>query len=267
LGGELAQHLASTVAPLLIHDLPVVLWWPDDVPFGRPGFTELAEECDRLFVDSGHFRGNGLERLLGLADAVRGGLVVHDVSWMRQMLWRELMASSFDHPLLVRELAHLTAVRVDVARPGADVRLSRAALFVGWLMSRLRLSVAEPLRRIQGDTWTATLRSRRREVVVQLRPVADEYSGAARSAGSMVRVELEASRPEAHTQVNVTRQADHLLATSAWNGASVARRASRLEPFDEVPYLAESLDRTSHERIFAEALAKAVTLLADADRP
>jgi hypothetical protein len=49
-GGELAQHLSSTVAPLLIHDLPVVLWWPDDVPFGRPDFTELAEECDRLCV-------------------------------------------------------------------------------------------------------------------------------------------------------------------------------------------------------------------------
>ena len=42
-GGELAQHLSSTVAPLLIHDLPVVLWWPDDVPFGRPTFAELAE--------------------------------------------------------------------------------------------------------------------------------------------------------------------------------------------------------------------------------
>ena len=43
-GGELAQHLSSTVAPLLIHDLPVVLWWPDDVPFGRHDFTELADD-------------------------------------------------------------------------------------------------------------------------------------------------------------------------------------------------------------------------------
>ena len=29
-GGELSQHLARVVTPLLIHDLPVVLWWPDD---------------------------------------------------------------------------------------------------------------------------------------------------------------------------------------------------------------------------------------------
>ena len=267
LGGELAQHLSSTVAPLLIHDLPVVLWWPDDVPFGRADFTELADECDRLFVDSGHFRGDGLQRLLGLADAVSGGLVVHDVSWMRLMLWRELLASCFDHPLLIRELRHLQSIRVDVARPGADVRLSRAVLFVGWLMSRLRLSVTDPLRRGPGDTWSATLRSGRRDVAVTIRPVEVEFSGAARAAGSVVRTELATARPDTRTLVNVTRQADHLLATADWNGASVMRRASKLERFDEVPYLAESLDRTSHERLFSQALEKAVALIGDGSRP
>ena len=71
-GGELSQHLATAVAPLLIHDLPVVLWWPDDVPFGSKHFMELAEECDRLLVDSGQFRGDGVERLVGPAPG-RGG--------------------------------------------------------------------------------------------------------------------------------------------------------------------------------------------------
>ncbi len=260
LGGELAQHLSSTVAPLLIHDLPVVLWWPDDVPFGRPDFTELADECDRLFVDSGHFRGDGLARLAGLWDAVTGGRVAHDVSWMRLMLWRELLASCFDHPLLTRELRHLQSIRVDVARPGSDVRLSRAVLFVGWLMSRLRLSVADPLRRGPGDTWNATLRAGRRDVAVTIRPVEVEFSGAARTAGSVVRAELATARTDTRTLVNVTRQADHLLATADWNGAPVVRRASQLDRFDEVPYLAESLDRTSHERLFSQALEKAVAL-------
>jgi glucose-6-phosphate dehydrogenase assembly protein OpcA len=263
LGGELAQHLASTVAPLLIHDLPVVLWWPDDVPFGRPDFNELADECDRLFVDSGHFRGHGLQRLQGLADAVYGGLVVHDVSWMRLMLWRELLASCFDHPLLTGELKHLASIRVDVARPGRDVRLSRAVLFIGWLMARLRLSVSKPLHAGSGDAWVATLRSRRRDISVTIRPVEVEFSGAARVAGSVVRAELSSSRPDVRTLVNITRQSDHLLATADWNGAPVMRRASRLEPFDEAPYLAESLDRTSHERIFGEALEKTVALIGD----
>jgi glucose-6-phosphate dehydrogenase assembly protein OpcA len=266
LGGELAQHLASTVAPLLIHDLPVVLWWPDDVPFGRADFAELAGECDRLFVDSGHFRGDGLARLLSLADAVEGGLVVHDVSWLRQMLWRELLATCFDHPLLMGELKRLTTIRVDVAKPGAHVRLSRAVLFVGWLMSRLGLSVSEPLRARADGSWAASLRTRGRDVSVLLRPVEVEYSGAARAAGSMVRVELEAGGAEAHTVVNITRQADHLRATADWNGAPVTRRASKLERFDEAPYLAEALDRTSHERLFAQALGEAVALIGQPHR-
>jgi glucose-6-phosphate dehydrogenase assembly protein OpcA len=265
-GGELAQHLSSTVAPLLIHDLPVVLWWPDDVPFGRHDFTELADECDRLFVDSGHFRGHGLERLVAMSDAVYGGLVVHDVSWMRLMLWRELLASCFDHPLLVRELRYLKSISVDVARPAGDVQLARAALFIGWLMARLRLQVVQPLRAADDESWSAQVRSGKRSIEIEIRPVAVEYSGAVRAVGSVVRVELEGGRPDAHTSVNVTRQADHLLATADWNGASVIRRATQLERFEEVPYLADSLDRTGHDRLFAQALEKAVTLIGDAVR-
>ncbi len=87
-----------------------------------------------------------------------------------------------------------------------------------------------------------------------------------RATGSVVRVELEARRSDAHTHVNVTRQADHLLATADWNGASVIRRASQLEPFEEVPYLANSLDRTGHDRLFAQALEKSVTLIGNGTR-
>ncbi len=265
-GGELAQHLSSTVAPLLIHDLPVVLWWPDDVPFGRHDFTELADECDRLFVDSGHFRGHGLERLVAMSDAVYGGLVVHDVSWMRLMLWRELLASCFDHPLLLRELRQLTSIRVDVARPGGDVQLARAALFIGWLMARLRLQVVQPLQVAADQSWGAQVRTGKRTIDIEIRPVEVEYSGAVRAVGSVVRVELEGGHSDAHTSVSVTRQADHLLATADWNGASVIRRATQLERFEEVPYLAESLDRTGHDRLFAQALEKAVALIGDAVR-
>ena len=53
-GGELSQHLSRVVTPLLIHDLPVVLWWPDDPPFGSRQFTEVVGTSDRLLVDSGH---------------------------------------------------------------------------------------------------------------------------------------------------------------------------------------------------------------------
>jgi hypothetical protein len=82
------------------------------------------------------------------------------------------------------------------------------------------------------------------------------------TAGSLVRVELELARGKVVTRARVTRQADHLLATADWNGAQVTRRAGRLEPFEEAPFLAESLDRTAHDPIFEMALDRAVELTA-----
>ncbi|MEO6349756.1 MAG: glucose-6-phosphate dehydrogenase assembly protein OpcA, partial [Candidatus Limnocylindrales bacterium] len=103
-GGELSQHLSRVVAPLLIHDLPVVLWWPDDPPFGSKQFSEIVGTSDRLLVDSGTFHEDGGARLAGLATVVADGVSVSDIGWLRLTLWRELMAGLFDHPLLVPEL-------------------------------------------------------------------------------------------------------------------------------------------------------------------
>ena len=260
LGGELAQHLSSTVAPLTIHDLPAVLWWPDDAPFGSPVFVDLAEECDRVLVDSGGFRGDGVASLISMAEAVTDGYVVHDIAWMRLELWRELLAGLFDHPLLQPELRRLTSIRVDVARPGSVTRLTRAVLFIGWLAAMLDWQVEVPLQLPADGSYQGALKSGRRQIPVELRPVGSTIDGPVRGTGSLVRVDLEASRVRTMLRVRVTRQSDHLLATADWNGAPVARRPARLEAFDETPFLAEALDRTGHDPVFELALERAVRL-------
>jgi glucose-6-phosphate dehydrogenase assembly protein OpcA len=259
-GGELAQHLSSTVAPLIIHDLPAVLWWPDDAPFGSAVFEELASECDRILVDAGGFRGDGIARLASMAHAVRQGRVIHDIAWMRLELWRELVAGLFDHPLLQPELRRLTSVRVDLARPGSVTRLTRAALFVGWLGAMLDWQVLRPMELQPDGIYRGTVRSGRREIPVEFRPVAATIDGPVRGVGSLVRVDLEAVKPRFSMRVRVTRQSDHLLATADWNGAQVARRPARLEAFDETPFLGEALDRTGHDRVFEAAVDRAVKL-------
>jgi glucose-6-phosphate dehydrogenase assembly protein OpcA len=259
-GGELAQHLSSTIAPLTIHDLPAVLWWPDDAPFGTAVFEDLAEECDRVLVDSGGFRADGVASLVEMAEAVAEGHVVHDIAWMRLELWRELLAGLFDHPLLQPELRRLTSIRVDVARPGSVTRLTRAALFVGWLAAMLDWQVEQPLQQDGAGSYTGILRSGRRQIPVELRPVGTTIDGPVRGTGSLVRVDLEASRVRTMLRVRVSRQSDHLLATADWNGAPVARRPARLDPFDETPFLAEALDRTGHDPVFELALERAVRL-------
>jgi glucose-6-phosphate dehydrogenase assembly protein OpcA len=258
-GGELAQHLASTVAPLLIHDLPVVLWWPDDVPFESPVLRELVASSDRLFVDSSNFRDTGLERMVGMARILRG-IVVHDIAWMRLVLWRELFAGLFDHPLLQPELRTINGLRIDIARPGSIIRLNRAVLFAGWVAAMLDWKVARPLELGDDGMYRGLFRFGKREIPVEIRPVSAPAGGALRTAGSLVRAEVEAGRARSALRVRVTRQSDHLLGTADWNGAQVARRAARQEVFDEMPFLAEALDRTGRDRVFEVALDRAVKL-------
>jgi glucose-6-phosphate dehydrogenase assembly protein OpcA len=201
-----------------------------------------------------------VDRLVGLRQVVAEGLVVHDIGWMRGMLWRELLAGIFDHPLLTRELTAIRSVRIDIAKPGRTVRLARAATFAGWLAAMLEWSVADQMK-ADGDTFRGAFRVGKREIPVEFRPVSAGIDGSIRSAGSLVRVELESSHARATTRVRVTRQSDHLLATADWNAAQVARRAARLEPFDEMPFLAEALDRTGRDRIFEKSLDRGVKLM------
>jgi glucose-6-phosphate dehydrogenase assembly protein OpcA len=264
-GGEIEQHLAGLVQPLLIHDLPVVLWWLDDPPIGRHRFGDLLAICHRLLVDSGSFGDGGNAHLAALAEVVSAGQpVVHDIGWMRLTPWRELLAGLFEHPLLAPELPAARTLRIDVLRPGDALRLTKAALFAGWLAATLGWVVVAPLAASRGgDTLVGTFRGERGAVRVEVRPVREAGDARLRSAGSLVRVEVELGRRGHEVRARVTRQADHLLATADWSGAEVSRRAGRLEPFGEAPYLAEALERAGPDRVLGRAIERAVHLLGE----
>lgn len=262
-GGELAQHLARVVAPLLIHDLPVILWWPDDPPFGTRQFTEVTGTANLLLVDSGTFHEDGGERLEGLATVISGGVAVTDIGWLRLALWRELLAGLFDHPLLSPELENIRSVRVDVSRPTSTLRITKAAFYLGWMASRLGWEIAKPLAMdADDDLLRGAFRHGRREIPIEIHPVRATLDGSQRAAGSLVRVDIEAARSKATVRARITRQADHLLATADWNGAPVARRAGQLEAFDETPFVAQALQRPGLDRIFEHALIRACRLVA-----
>ncbi|CAN5854804.1 glucose-6-phosphate dehydrogenase assembly protein OpcA [soil metagenome] len=262
-GGELSQHLSRVVTPLLIHDLPVVLWWPDDPAFGTRQFQQIESISDRLLVDSGGFREDGGRRLAGLAAVVSDGVAVSDIGWLRLTLWRELLAGLFDHPLLTPELDYIRGVRVDVARPGDTLRLPKAAYLCGWLAAMLGWEVAQPLAASEADedVLVGAWRKGRREISVEVRPVHASLGGSPVAAGSLTRVEVETSRARTQVRARITRQQDHLLATADWNGAQVSRRAGRLEAFEETPFIAEALERVTIDPVFQRALVRAVRFL------
>jgi glucose-6-phosphate dehydrogenase assembly protein OpcA len=185
---------------------------------------------------------------------------VSDIGWLRLTLWRELMAGLFEHPLLGRELSQIRNVRIDVAQPGSTLRVAKAAYLCGWLAAMLGWQVGRPLQRPAEEDQPAhgSFRRGRREIGVEIRPVHTSLDGSVQAAGSIVRVELETGRARSQVRARITRQRDHLLATADWNGAQVSRRAARLEPFEETPFIAEALERPGLDRIFERSLVRAV---------
>lgn len=266
LGGESCQHPAAVTAPLLLHDLPVALWWTDDPALGSRPFGELVAQADRLVVDSGLFRDDGRARLVGLAAEAKRGLEIHDIGWMRLELWRELLASLFDDPVLAPFLGGVGRVRLSVARPGSLVRISRAALYLGWLASRLGWRVERALDAGTEGALTAVMTRRGRRIEVQV--VAEEVAPEDprfRVPGGFLRVELEATRGRRRARASVVRADDHLLAQAEIDERPCTQRTATLERFEDSPYLAQALEAPGPDTAFHAALAAAAALAGGTD--
>jgi len=133
--GEPARHLASLAAPLLIPDLPVILWWPGRPQFDNPLFDDLCELADRLVVDTDEgFDDTDLTRLLEVARRPKARASIGDLNWARLIAWRHVAAQFFDMPAMLRRLAQIHGVSVF---HGSDGSTAQARLLGGWIRSRM----------------------------------------------------------------------------------------------------------------------------------
>jgi glucose-6-phosphate dehydrogenase assembly protein OpcA len=135
--GARLEHSASLLAPLLVSDLPTVLWLPDpqsDVPD-----PHLLERSQYLLVDSGSGGYDDLRRLASLAPGIR----VHDLAWGRLEYWRAAIAAAFE-PAERRELLlQVTALEMRYEERG----LHAALLLAGWIAARAGWRAADLQRR------------------------------------------------------------------------------------------------------------------------
>jgi glucose-6-phosphate dehydrogenase assembly protein OpcA len=133
--GEVAKHLGSMVAPLVVPDLPVMLWWPGPPDFDNPLFDDLCVLADRLIVDTDEgFENADLARLLAVARRRNAHASIGDFNWARLISWRHLAAQFFDMPGMLARLANIHGVTVYHGRDGAT---TQARLLGGWVKSRM----------------------------------------------------------------------------------------------------------------------------------
>src|SRR5438093_7078032 len=150
-GGAAGRHLDAIVAPLLIHDLPVTVWWPTEPPFQTQAAHDLLDMADRLVVDGSTWTGDGLDRLAQMAGAMdRHRISVSDFALVRQSRWREAIASVFDLEEFLPYLRSIRRIAVTYAthdRTGApgSTNVIKPVYHVAWLASRLEMAVQKPL--------------------------------------------------------------------------------------------------------------------------
>ena len=125
--GPVGQHADSVLAPLLVPDVPVVTWWPGQVP-EVPSQSPLGALAQRRVTDSASGDA-GPGSLAGLAGAYKPGDT--DFSWTRLTPWRTLLAATFDvpHPPITRG-----EVLAELDNPSGDI-------LAAWLSVRLGVPV------------------------------------------------------------------------------------------------------------------------------
>ncbi len=273
-GGESGRHLASVLAPLLIHDLPVTVWWPGDPPFRSPEARELLGFADRLVVEGSSWNEDGLRRIRELAallDETR--LAVSDFALTRQSRWREAIASIFDVPEFtsflraVRRISVTYATHDETGAPGST-NIVKPIYHVAWLASRLDLRVVQPLRPMADGPrrartgpqpmsrgLEAVLRSGRHDVHALIRPVHSPMP-----AGTTLRIELLAQRRGSELRADVTAVEDSVHVRVWLDGIEELDRIFPAPRRTDVDLLAEAIEAGGRGRVTVEAIRAAAEL-------
>jgi glucose-6-phosphate dehydrogenase assembly protein OpcA len=157
IGEKHLDDLLTIADPLVVTDLPTLLWSPHQHPEAVDALLPLAQAVLVDSVDEPVWR-EAIDRACSLSEAA----YVVDLAWLRSTPWRERTAATFDRPARRRELDAITSVAV---RHHADSTVA-AILFIGWLASRLEWRV-EPLL-AHGEALMGKAHARRQDVALRL---------------------------------------------------------------------------------------------------
>jgi hypothetical protein len=159
IGDRHLDDLITIVDPLVVSDLPTLLWSPHGHPEEVDALLELAQAILVDSVDEPVW-GEALDRAHTLTEQA----YVVDLAWLRSTPWRERIAATFDPPEARAELRTISAVTIH-HHPESTVA---AMLLVGWLAARLDWKLSPMVG--GADTLTGKAHAHRQDVALQLEP-------------------------------------------------------------------------------------------------
>jgi glucose-6-phosphate dehydrogenase assembly protein OpcA len=256
-GGAQADEVPSAVAPLLLSDLPVYLWW-HAVPrlADKALFRRLVDLSDRVVIDSAQFRDPeaDLASMAAVLTETPRWTALSDLNWARLTAWRALLAGFYDIANYRPLLDHLKQVTIRYAPPATESSLipTRALLLAGWLASRLRWKVhGNPKRTtvstsldvsVDGRTFTLEFAHTRREI----------------EPGHLTLVTIESDADQS-VSFTVRRSADgQRIETSVTRGDEKGvQRVLSYEGLGETELIGKELEILGHDRVYEQAVLAA----------
>lgn len=250
----LLEELYGLTLSLLISDLPVEFWWLGDLPLNNPFFHTIADDSDRVWVDSSKFHDppQAMAMLAATWAHAFPNTVLADLNWVRIQRWRHLIADLFDGewtPYLwqIRELT----IEYAEGRPP-----TRAFMLACWMAAQLGW-------RYQGEPLTAfpeqlEFTGKHGPVTVAIKPVAVVDRERDRLYAVRVR-----TTGEHQGLFSVARERDPqcVLATSEIDGQAAFSRVLCFEHLEAVQLLSEGLRGWGRDPGWEGALAVMRTMM------
>jgi glucose-6-phosphate dehydrogenase assembly protein OpcA len=257
--GAAVETVASAIAPLLVPDVPVFLWWKDIPHYEDILFSRMTTMADRVVIDSSCFDHpyEDLQRLHQIIKEHPQFMSASDLNWGRLTAWRTLIAGFWDVPDYRPYLDRIERVVVEYDPPdlAPDEVAPKALLIVGWLASRLGWNAAETSRRVEQGAINLQLRSGGREVNVELRATTSSGHG----DGMLVSLMLSTNGAEFHVAFSDDR---NKLQTEARIDAQLAvGRILSYEQKSEGRRLSRELSLLKRDIVYEQALASASQLI------
>jgi glucose-6-phosphate dehydrogenase assembly protein OpcA len=167
LSGAAIQSAPTIIQPMLKPDLPVYLWWVNDLPSNNSIFRGLITISNRVIIDSSTFslpeeRIRTLSSLLQASPSCR----LSDFNWSSITIWRELVAQFFDVAEYRPYMANIEKIEIEHAVAPSSGQPStvqkettnpiRALALAAWLKTRLGWQLSENKTYSYHDARTGT---------------------------------------------------------------------------------------------------------------
>ncbi len=255
-GEGVIENLYGFTFALLLPDLPVEFWWPGDLSISNPFFQRMAEESDRVWVDSSKFSDpvGSLALLAATWKTRHPDTLLEDLNWVRIHRWRALIAELFDGEwaIYLKEIQKVTIEYGDGTSP------TRGFTLACWLAHQLGWGYQGPRVTLFPNELNFTSPHGPVKVILKPVPVRDLK----RDLILAVRLETSGKRSGRFT---VARSEDpsQVLSQSEIDGQKSFSRTVSFQHLHSNELLGEGLKHLQEDQIWTGTLRMAGTILED----